>query len=628
MLLKTSVYFHLFTSCFTCPIYANIRIDMSSFDHRVSFSYRAKMVGRQGRKRSGSCCFFYPSEEENIAADLPDTITNQRRPAGWRAMPFVLGNETFERLASFGLMANFMVYLQREYHMDQVQAATILNSWSGASNFAPVIGAYVSDAYIGKFWTIVFGSFSSLVGMMIMTSTALLPQLRPPPCAHEEQLHGHCIGYNKAQLGILIFSLCWLSIGTGGIKPCSIPFSVDQFDLTTEEGRKGNNSFYNLYYATQTIVLLITQTIVVYIQNDISWALGFAIPTLCMLFGIVLFFVGTKIYIYIKPEGSVFAGVAQVFVAAYKKSHLNLPADGVNGQFYDPPLKRRLLPELHLTRRYSCLNKAALIAGDEVNPDGFCVNPWRLCSIQQIEDVKCLVNIIPIWLTSILGFLAMNQQGTFTVAQALKMDLHFGPSIKIPAGSVGVITLIAIAIWLPFYDRVLVPALEKITKLEGGITLLQRIGIGNLFSILTMLVSGFIETKRRHSALLHGGPDGVAPMSVMWLTPQLILIGFSEIFSIVGLIEFYNKQFPEHMRSIGNSLIYLTFSLASYASSSVITVVHKVTGKQGSNWLSNDINTSKLDFFYFLIAGISLLNFGFFLFCARRYQYKGSVKIM
>ncbi|PPS12975.1 hypothetical protein GOBAR_AA07654 [Gossypium barbadense] len=532
---------------------------------------------------SGTCSSFSPSEEEIGAADLQDTNTNQRKPAGWKAMPFVLaylvkrvwlfpsaGNETFERLASFGLMANFMVYLQSEYHMNQVKAATLLNTWSAASNFAPVIGAYVSDAFIGKFWTIAFGSFSSLLGMIIMTVTALLPQLRPPPCSHEGQLHGQCVGQNKAQLGILIASLCWLSIGTGGIRPCSIPFSVDQFDLTTEEGRKGNNSFYNLYYTTQTIVLLITQTVVVYIQNVISWALGFGIPTLCMLFAIVLFFVGTKVYIYIKPEGSVFAAVAQVFVAAYKKRQLNLPVDEVDGQFYNPPFSRSLLLELHPTRQYS-----------------------------------------------VLGFLAMNQQGTFTVAQALKMDLHFGPSIKIPAGSVGVITLIAIAIWLPFYDGVVVAALEEVTKQEGGITLLQRIGIGNLFSILTMLVSGFIETERRLSALSHGGTDGIAPMTVMWLTPQLILIGFSEIFSIVGLIEFYNKQFPEHMRSIGNSLIYLTFSFASYASS-VISVVHDVSARHGSNWLSNDINTSKLDYFYFLIAGISSLNFLFFLFCARR----------
>ncbi|KAE8692342.1 hypothetical protein F3Y22_tig00110840pilonHSYRG00112 [Hibiscus syriacus] len=136
-----------------------------------------------------------------------------------------------------------------------------------------------------------------------------------------------------------------------------------------------------------------------------------------------------------------------------------------------------------------------------------------------------------------------------------------------------------------------------------------------------MLVSGFIETERRNSAISHGGTDGVSPMSVMWLIPQLLIIGFMETFSIIGLIEFYNKEFPENMRSVGNSLIYLTFSLSSYASRWIITVVEDVTGRDGSRWLTDDINTSRVDKFYFLIAGISLFNF-VFLFCARRYQYK------
>ncbi|KAE8713522.1 putative protein NRT1/ PTR FAMILY 2.14 [Hibiscus syriacus] len=461
--------------------------------------------------------------------------------------------------------------------------------------------------------------------MITMTLTALLPPLRPPPCANEELQHGQCIPYNNAQLGVLMIGIFWLSIGNGGIKPCCVPFAVDQFDLTTEEGRKENKSFYNLYYTTQTVVLVITQTAVVYIQNDISWALGLGIPTLCSIVAIVLFFIGTRIFVYIKPEGSVFTGVAQVFVAANRKRRLHLPVDGVDGRFYDDsPLRRRLLRarEPHLTTHYSCLNKAALVIGDEVNSDGSCVNPWRLCTIQQVEDVKCLLNILPIFITSILSFLAMNQQGTFTVSQALKMDLRFGSLFKIPAGSISVITLIVISAWLPFYDRVLVPALEKLTKLEGGITVLQRIGIGNLFAIVTMLVSGLIEMKRRSSALSHGGADGVSPMSVMWLIPQLILIGFMETFSIVGLIEFYNKEFPENMRSVGNSLIYLTFSLSSYASSWIIAVVEDVTGRDGTSWLTDDINTSKVDKFYFLIAGISSLNFVFFMFCSRRYQYK------
>lgn len=79
-----------------------------------------------------------------------------------------------ERLASFGLMANFMVYLQGEYHMDQVKAATILNAWYGAANFTPVIGAFISDIFIGKFQAIVFGSFASLLVILCICNLSLL----------------------------------------------------------------------------------------------------------------------------------------------------------------------------------------------------------------------------------------------------------------------------------------------------------------------------------------------------------------------------------------------------------------------------------------------------------------------
>ncbi|KAL4333127.1 hypothetical protein GQ457_07G016890 [Hibiscus cannabinus] len=586
------------------------------------------MVNGNCSKSSEACNYSFPLSDENGTLDLVDTPPNQRRPAGWEAVSFVLANETFGKLASYGLIANFMVYMQREYHMHQVQAATILNGWNGASNLTPVIGAYVSDAFIGKFWTIAIGSVSIILGMVIMTLTALLPPLRPPPCTNEELQHGQCIPSNNAQLGVLIVAIFWLSIGNGGIKPCSVPFCVDQFDLTTEEGRKQNKSFYNLYYSIQTAVLMISQAAVVYIQNDISWALGLGIPTLFTIATMVLLFIGARLYVYIKPEGSAFTGVAQVFVAAYRKRRLHLPVDGVDGQFYESPSRRSLLRgrQLHLTTQYSCLNKAALVMGDEVDSDGSCSNPWRLCTIRQVEDVKCLLNIFPIFLTTILSFLAMNQQGTFTVSQALKMDLRFGSYFKMPAGLVGVITLSVVCTCLPFYDQVLVSALEKLTKVEGGITVLQRIGIGNLFAVLTMLVSGFIETKRRSSALSHGGSDGASPMWVLWLFPQLVLMGFSEMFCLVGLIEFYNKEFPENMRSIGNALVCMTFSLASYASNWIITVVEDVTGRDGSGWLTADINTSKVDRFYFLIAGISLLNFLCFMFCARIYHYKASVR--
>jgi dipeptide/tripeptide permease len=266
--------------------------------------------------------------------------------------------------------------------------------------------------------------------------------------------------------------------------------------------------------------------------------------------------------------------------------------------------------------------------GELKAPDGSRADQWRLCSIHQVEEVKCIVRIIPIWAAGIISLMTMTQQGTFIVFQAMKMDRHLGPNFQIPAGSIGVISLITIGLWLPFYDSILVPALRKITKHNGGITLLQRIGIGIVLSILAMVVSGLTERVRRASAIKHHLPDGVAPMSVLWLAPQLILMGFFEAFNVLGQIEFLNRQFPEHMTSVGNALFSCSFAGANYVSSMLVNVVHHVTGGHGRpDWLTNDLNAGRLEYFFFLIAGMGVLNLIYFSYCAHRYRYKGSTAV-
>ncbi|XP_062111725.1 protein NRT1/ PTR FAMILY 2.13-like [Humulus lupulus] len=565
------------------------------------------------------------AEKKNGKIVYDDSV--KRNSGGWKAISFILGNETFERLATFGLLANFMVYLTTKLHMDQVSASNVMNIWGGITNFAPLIGAFISDTFAGRFWTIAVASFASLLGMVTVTMTAWLPQLHPSACTKQQLDLGQCHGPTQTELGCLLLGLGFLSIGTGGIRPCSIPFGVDQFDPTTDQGRNGINSFFNWYYTTFTVVLLITQTVVVYIQDHLSWVIGFGIPTVLMACSIVFFFVGARLYNHVKPEGSIFSGIAQVFVAAFKKRHLQIPAaSDVDGDgtvlFYDPPLKGVILSKLPRTNQFRYFDKAAIILENEVNPiNGTPVNKWRLCSIQQVEEVKCLVRITPIWASGIISLTAIVQQWTFTISQALKMDRHMGSNFEVPAGSISVISLMTIGLWLPFYDRLLVPALRRVTNHETGITLLQRIGIGNIFSILSMVVAGLVEKERRARV-----DSGMAPMTVFWLAPQLALMGFCEAFNMIGLIEFFNRQFPDHMRSIGNALFSCSFAGASYTSSVLVTVVHRVTATHDRpDWLTNDINKGRLDYFYYLLAGLGVINVVYFLYCANSYRYKGAV---
>ncbi|CAF1906804.1 unnamed protein product, partial [Brassica napus] len=546
----------------------------------------------------------------------------EKKPGGWRAVTFILGNETLERLGTIGLLSNFMVYLTRVFHLEQVDASNVINIWSGFSNLTPLVGAFISDAYVGRFKTIAFASFATLLGLVTLTLTASLPQLHPETCNSKDPVS--CGGPNKLQFGILLLGLGFLSIGSGGIRPCSIPFGVDQFDQRTEEGIKGVASFFNWYYMTFTVVLIITQTVVVYIQDQVSWIIGFSVPTGLMACAVVMFFAGMKLYVYVKPEGSIFSGIAQVVVAARKKRKMKLPAeDDGTVTYYDPPVKDSVLSKLHHSNQYRFLDKAAVIIEGDLTSEGVPANKWRLCSIQEVEEVKCLIRIVPVWSAGIISLAAMTQQGTFTVSQALKMDRHIGPNFEIPAGSLSVISLLTIGVFLPLYDRVLVPFFRRITSHKSGITLLQRIGTGIVFAILSMIVAGLVERMRRMRSINAGDPTGMTPMSVFWLSPQLILMGLCEAFNIIGQIEFFNSQFPEHMRSIANSLFSLSFAGSNYLSSLIVTTVHKFSGGHDRpDWLNKNLNAGKLDYFYYLIAVLGVFNLVYFWYCAQGYRYK------
>lgn len=159
--------------------------------------------------------------------------------------------------------------------------------------------------------------------MLLLTMTAAISKLHPPSCGKEET--ATCQGPTTGQMAFLLSSFALLVIGGSGIRPCNLAFGVDQFNPNTESGRKGITSFFNWYYFTYTFAVMVSLTIIVYVQSTISWAIGLGIPTLLMFFSCVFFFVGTRIYVIVLPQGSPLLGVVQVMVAAIKKRRLRAP---------------------------------------------------------------------------------------------------------------------------------------------------------------------------------------------------------------------------------------------------------------------------------------------------------------
>ena len=86
-------------------------------------------------------------------------------------------------------------------------------------------------------------------------------------------------------------------------------------------------NLFNWYYFSMGMATLAALTLVVYIQDNVGWGWGLAIPTIAMALSILAFWVGSPLYNRIKPEGSPLVRLAQVIVAAVRKRKEGVPAD-------------------------------------------------------------------------------------------------------------------------------------------------------------------------------------------------------------------------------------------------------------------------------------------------------------
>ncbi|XP_071712519.1 protein NRT1/ PTR FAMILY 2.8 [Rutidosis leptorrhynchoides] len=508
------------------------------------------------------------------------------------------------------LVMNMTVYLRSNYNMSGIYLVNVVTIWMGTSNISSLFGAFISDAYIGKFQTLLYGSIASILGMGMMTLTAGVPHFRPPKCSDPL----NCIQPENWQLGLLFIGLGLLALGAGGLRPCGIAFGADQFDTGTPKGRKQLESFFNIWYLTFTLALIIALTVVVYIQTNISWAIGFAIPTAFLLSSVIIFLIGRRTYIIKKPEGSVFTDIFNVIVASIRKRKIPNHHTSMY-TYYNPPDHN-----IVRTQRFKCLDKAALIVDpSELNPNGVAINKWRLCSVQQVENLKCVVGILPVWVSGMGCMLVIDQQTTFGILQALQMTRTIGPKFTIPPGWMTEIAMISLSIWIFIYEGIYIPKLMKILKRDARLTMAMRVRLGIIMSILCMVTAGFVEQKRRNSALKND--TYIAPIHVFWLVPQLVFSGLVEAFDSVAIMEFFTTQMPENMRTVAGAIFFITLSISSYLSSLIVNLIHKLTGINGRTpWLGgHDLNKNKLDYYYFIIAGFGVLNLIYFTFVGSKY---------
>lgn len=597
----------------------------------------------------------------------------RRRSTLLTVCPFILGNEFCERLAYYGLSTNLVIYLTRVMGQDNGMAAMQVNLFEGTCYLTPLLGAWLADSLWGRYKTIIVFSVIYLLGMVLLALSAWTPLgLVPDPDLYPTGL----------QNAALFTSLYIVALGTGGIKPNVSAFGADQFDETDPQDRKEKTSFFNWFYFFVNIGSLLAVTCIVYIQENVSWAVGFAVPAACMALAIFVFTAGSSQYTHMPPTESPISRVFKVALAAWRapdtlssdaeaplllSSSTNSSAHGggrymsvVNGNgqgegeaFSFAPVPQQgahggngldshgsggMMPAggfggMKRSTSYAWLDRAAEVRA----PSGA-----RRWSQRQVQEVKLVFRMLPIFFATIFYSTVYVQMGSFFVVQGAYMDrrltLPGGRSFVLPAASMAVVNTLAIVMLIPVYDKLLVPLLRRLGK---PITLLQRMGWGLIVCIAAMCVAAYLETVRLQlyaegKVICDEPPEAVlgglghkecstVALSVWWQTPQYLLIGLSEVFTSIGQLEFFYDQAPDVMRSCSMALQLLSVAVGSYLSGAVVLGVSGITRRAdptNQGWLPKNLNHGRLDQFFLLLGGLMVLNLFYYLWISMGYEYK------
>ncbi|KAH7281036.1 hypothetical protein KP509_36G026800 [Ceratopteris richardii] len=534
-------------------------------------------------------------QEQNENGAICEALDWRGRPAtdkhgGPRTSIFILASQGLWNVANFAIATSLVLYFVRVLQMGNATAANNVTNWIGTQFLLTLLGGFLGDAYWGRFKTCAIFQLVHVLGLILLALSATINALKPPQCNGPGSM---CPSPSALQVDIFLLGLYITALGTGGYLPAFVAWGADQFD-----SEKTRTTFFGWLFVCQNIGTIVANTVFVWLQNKGEWELSFWLATGVGALATLAFGVGVPTYRQYAPGGNSFVRTAQVIIASVRKWWIEVPRDA--DELHELPtieLIRQGSRKMPHTPRFRFLDKAATRVPGEFE------KPWKLCNVTQVEELKCLFRMLPIWLCAIPFAAVFSQINTLFVEQAAVMDLQLG-NIKIPPASLNLVNVMTIFVCTLLYAPVVVPIARAITGRPTGLTQLQRLGCGQIGVAIAMGLAALVESRRL--SLARQGKQ----MSVFWLSPQHIVLGISQVFAVVGAMDFFYSEAPHAMKGLVSSLSLANLAIGSFLSTVLVSITMHFTTRDGSpGWIPpRNLNVGHVDYFYWLLMCITLLN--------------------
>ncbi|KAI9294556.1 PTR2-domain-containing protein, partial [Neoconidiobolus thromboides FSU 785] len=431
---------------------------------------------------------------------------------------FIVPNELCERFCYYGIKNLLNKYLQNVYGYTPSYAKAQASLFNALVYIFPLVGAAMSDSFLGKYHTIVYMSFLYLAGNVLMSVLSINNLIAK---------HGELPYWSY------IVPAIFIAIGSGGIKPCVSSHGGDQF-LPTQTVLL--DKFFGLFYVAINVGALVAQYLTPYLKEYVKcfgaecYFLAFGIPTIAFAVALALFIFGFRYYRIVPPTG-------------------------------------RFMPWVALKTAVTAGRRYYAASAEERRSKGHWLNfSADLYGAEMVEETRLFGKVSAMILPISFFWLLYDQNTTEWQNNYDMMNQKFLWFIPLPTEASSNINSILIIVFVPLLSYYVYPFLEK-----RGIRmpLLTRMVWGWFVMILTFILSTclqyYVEANSGSQIL-----DGNKVVSCDQCTngtiqlPQYILLSLGEaMVSPIGL-QFAYTQVGRQMKSSSSSIFLLTSAIGNY----------------------------------------------------------------
>ena len=211
----------------------------------------------------------------------------------------IVGSEACERFCYYGMAGILMLYMTNRLSMAEATSKEIVHLSKMTIYLMPLLGAWLADRWLGRYWTIMILSLFYCLGNGVL--------------AFSEGTHWG-----------LFVGLALIALGAGGIKPCVSSFMGDQFG---PERQHLLPKAFGLFYWAINFGSLFAFLVIPWTRDRYGYAWAFGVPGILMLLAWALFAAATPWYVRLPPsKPSQRAGFFRVLLTALGRRGKPRPA--------------------------------------------------------------------------------------------------------------------------------------------------------------------------------------------------------------------------------------------------------------------------------------------------------------